>query len=258
MPGKSYERTSLRKALELLLYFKAKREWGISELSRSASLPKATVQKVLYTFTNQGYLVQDTVSKQFGVGPELLALGSLTPLRTDTRAILMPHMRRIWEITGETVHLNAAMDLERVAIASIESPHELHASVQVGQRSPLTRGASAKVLLAFLQEPRRGLALRHLPAAARAETRQELVRIRRIGYAITQGERLPGVTSVAVALRLPLAPASVFSLCVSGPSVRLGKSKQAEIRDLLVREAAACVDEVEELGSSKPLVPSGR
>jgi DNA-binding IclR family transcriptional regulator len=112
---------------------------------------------------------------------------------------------------------------------------------RVGERMPLYAGASGKTLLAFLQPERReeilkGLRLEKLTNKTIVDIqglRDELAAIQKRGYAISQGERVEGASSVAA----PVFDASdrvLAAINISGPTTRFTKQKLQSYADLLV------------------------
>ncbi|PZN08164.1 MAG: hypothetical protein DIU69_10460 [Bacillota bacterium] len=84
------------------------------------------------------------------------------------------------------------------------------------------RGASGKLLLAYLREDQREAILEQVPldAASRDRLRAELVAIRQAGYATSFGERQPEIASLAVPVRRRSGTIAA-ALAVSGPESRL-------------------------------------
>ena len=114
-------------------------------------------------------------------------------------------MKRLLDSTRETVHLNIIDKDQRICIDSLESPSNLKAVMPVGSRSPLYAGATSKCLFAFC--PDDFIATYLQTTAFKPFTRwtikdpqklkTQLSTIRRQGYAVSLGERNPGIGSLS-------------------------------------------------------------
>jgi DNA-binding IclR family transcriptional regulator len=156
-------------------------------------------------------------------------------------------LRRVWEKTRETVTVHVRIGPDRLCIEEIESPEAITYRAGVGRRVPLHAGSAGKVQLAFLPDAERAAALKQvklLPLTARTITNrarliEELVRIRRLGYAMSFGESFDGVAAVSV----PLFDSNgrlVASVSVLGPESRLPS-------ETLERHAALLKSEIQPL-----------
>jgi DNA-binding IclR family transcriptional regulator len=104
-------------------------------------------------------------------------------------------------------------------VARVEGPHSVRHNVRIGERLPLDLGAPGRVILAF--------------SGAQGEPYES---IRERGYQISMGEREAEVSSVA---------APVFgtnwrllgSLCISGPTSRLGAEALEKHAKAVIRAA---------------------
>ncbi|MEO7885259.1 MAG: IclR family transcriptional regulator C-terminal domain-containing protein, partial [Polaromonas sp.] len=95
----------------------------------------------------------------------------------------------------------------RACIARVEGLQAVRHHVRIGERLPLDKGAPGRVILAFSGE--KGTVYEQ---------------IRQCGYHVSMGEREPEVASVAAPV-FSLGWRLLGSMCISGPSSRLSKSK---------------------------------
>jgi DNA-binding IclR family transcriptional regulator len=197
---------SVEKALEILLAFQADRPfWGVRELSVRLGFSPATVQRTLQILKTYGFVDQDLENRQYRLGSIYYrfidTLQSLFPLGRAA----VPFMKHLNARTLETVHLNVIDGEERICIDSVESSQHLKASMPVGNRSPLYAGASSKCLLAFSGRDFIRDYLRRVSMAAltpktivdQTQLQKELSLTRRRGYALSLGERTPGLGSLS-------------------------------------------------------------
>lgn len=198
--------TSIEKALEIMLKFQdVKPSWGIRELSTSLGFSPATVQRILQVLKSYEFVRQDRHTRQYFVGNIFYRFLENLNSSNNLSRIGRRFMEEVALSTLETVHLNIIQDKIRICIDSIESPRELKAGMPIGSQSPLYAGASAKCLLAFSEEE---FTTGYLNTAVlepfteetiiRRDTLcRELKKINKQGYALSLGERTPGIGSLS-------------------------------------------------------------
>lgn len=206
MKQSSSSLNSVEKALRILLAFREEQPvWGVRELSTALGFSPATVQRLLQSLKEYGFVVQEAPSRQYRLGHVYFRFLNVLQSRYPLARQALPHMQELMTRTRETVHLNVIDGRERLCIEHVESTQPLKAGMPVGHRSPLYAGASSKCLLAFsppefsrdyLQgvEP---VALTENTLTDPAMLRAEIDRIRRQGYAGSLGERTPGLGSLS-------------------------------------------------------------
>lgn len=197
---------SIEKSLEILLKFQdIKPSWGIRELSAELGFSPATVQRILQVFKSYDFVRQDPESRQYYIGNIFYRfLENLNTSNNLTR-IGRKYMEEVAVATEETVHLNIIEGNLRICISTIESPKVLKAGMPIGNQSPLYAGASAKCLLAFSNEEFQDnyfkttdiLALTRDTIVQADKLFEELYKIKEQGYALSLGERTPGLGSLS-------------------------------------------------------------
>ncbi|MBU1193575.1 MAG: IclR family transcriptional regulator [Proteobacteria bacterium] len=197
---------SVEKTLEIMLKFKdAKPSWGIRELASQLNFSPATVQRILQTLKSYEFVRQDPDTRQYFIGTVFYRFlenlnNSNHLVRTGRR-----FMETLLARTKETVHLNIIASNLRICINNMESANELKASMPVGHQSPLYAGASAKCLLAFSTQQFQDTYFKTekiSPITSNTIVQknklfEELDRIKKTGYAISLGERTPGLGSIS-------------------------------------------------------------
>ncbi|WP_460773063.1 IclR family transcriptional regulator [Microbacterium sp. GXF7504] len=204
----------LRRAMRLLSAFDEDTpELTAAQLAERSGLPLSTVHRLIGQLVEEGLLGR-TDGFRYAIGQRLWEVGELSPLALRLRETGLPHMVRLYEATGENVHL-AVLDAPTPHTATVLFAGRItgRASVptlgRMGGRHPLHTTGVGKALLgtredAWLDEYLQGPLLPETtlsitdPAALRAEI--ELARTR--GYAVTRGEMTLGNISVAAPLGL--------------------------------------------------------
>ncbi|MBI3684663.1 MAG: IclR family transcriptional regulator [Acidobacteria bacterium] len=242
--ARDYQVASVRKALELLCAFStAGSTLTVSDLSRYLSIPKSTTHNLLRTLQSLSFVTQDE-EKRFCLGPRVFELGLLFSRNTQLVTRAMPHLRRLADETKETVKLGIISNDELLVVVAIESPYQLHTRGDQGLRAPLHCTSLGKALLALLAgEQVREIAARHGMPRFTAHTitslnrlEEELLRIRRLGFALDREEHEEGVLCAAAGFIEPSSGA-VGAISISGPGSRITESRLLEF-GALVWEAA--------------------
>jgi DNA-binding IclR family transcriptional regulator len=135
--------------------------------------------------------------------------------------VVVPALRRVVERSDETASFYVRDGDERVCLHRAEPNRIVRVSAHEGDRFPLERGASGKVILAF-----------------NGATGKGMDDIRRSLCAMSVGERDPETAAVACAV-FGQQDLFVGALNISGPRVRLTERKQREFKTVLLTEAKA-------------------
>ena len=143
------------KVFAILQALSERNEIGISELSVRLAMPKATVYRFLQTMKTLGYVRQEVDSERYGLSMKVFELGAKALQYPDLVEICKPHMQRLSEATGETVHMGMLIDSEIIYVHKVDSRHMLGMYSRVGRRAPLHCTAIGKVLLAWEDPARR-------------------------------------------------------------------------------------------------------
>jgi len=206
---------------------------GVTEVAQRVGLAKSTTHRLLHALERCGLVAQDVQTQRYALGLRLLALASsvLQERGVPLVSSLEP-MRRLRDLSGETVCLHVRLGLHRVCVGQVESQHEIRYTMQIGKPFPLYTGASGKLLLAFAPErvldqvvQTSGLArLTPHTISDRAELERQIQAIRSQGYAISFEERIPLVSAAAAAIR---DGQGQVVACVSlyGPRMRLDEQR---------------------------------
>lgn len=252
MKQKPSRRNSIEKALHILLAFGVEQSnWGVRELSSHLDLSPATVQRILKTLKQYGFVDQDPESRLYRLGPVYFRFLGILQSTYPISRTAVPFMERLQTGTQETVHLNVIDGLERVCIEHIESNQYLKASMPVGNRSPLYAGASSKCLLAFsAAEFRQHYFSRVVPVALTEKTltdssalATEIERTRARGYASSLGERTPGLGSLSAPV-LDHKGVILAAISLAIPEIRFREIKH---RDTCLRRLRETAGELSQL-----------
>jgi DNA-binding IclR family transcriptional regulator len=216
---------------------------SLQDLAARLGWGKSTVHRVVNTLVQSGVVIKDPNSRQYALGYKLVWLARAVALHRDLQLVALPIMRGLRDVTGETVTLSVVSGRDRVVIQQVESPHEIRSVEAVGLGAPLHCGASGRLLLAYLPGPELEAFLAvplqrytRLTLTNPRRLRDELVRIRRQGYAVSYGEYSPRVCAMAAPIRT--AEGEVIAcMAALGPRDRVPDSRLGALRSLLVDAA---------------------
>ena len=222
---------SIQKACKILKCFThEKSAFRIDELCEEVGYSKSTVHRICITLEKEGFLVRDKDRSVFILSPKIYELGMVAIDKVNIRSAIFKFMEDIVRETGESTALYIRHNFQRICIEKLESTNDLRQIVILGKPLPLCIGASGKVLLAWMPSELQKSYLRILkknpPEYFKKSVDQlekELEEIKRQGFAISSGERVPNSTSVSVPIFK--IDGEVLALTVLGPSVRIDNNK---------------------------------
>jgi DNA-binding IclR family transcriptional regulator len=228
-------------------------ELTAATLAERTGLASSTLHRLLANLLQRGLLVRPR-PHHYAVGPRLWEIGELSPLSLRLRERAIPHLMRLYEVTGENVHLSVLDGLpERASVlhvGRITGKRSIPTVSRAGGRDPLHATGVGKALLAAQDEE---WLRRYFSVPRERETvhtivdevalRAELRRASLCGYATTREEMTLGNISVAAALPSILSlPPVALGLVVHidrADERRLAGLVQQSARDIFaaVREA---------------------
>jgi len=226
----------------------------LTELTRRARLNISTGHHLLATLVKWGYVAK-APGRRYALGARGLHLGQAFLQQVELPRRAQPHLERISEDTGETVHLAVLQGDAVITLIKLEGRHAVRVDAGiVGALDADAAHATAlgKALLAWLpeQEVRRILAARGMAAFTPHTITdpdaliEELRLVRRSGHAVDREEFLPGVICIGAAIRNHLG-AVVGAISASAPASRATSGHMARMREGVMtaaRELSAAFD----------------
>jgi IclR family transcriptional regulator, acetate operon repressor len=222
---------SVRNACRVLEAIARTQPVGVIDVARAIGIDKSATHRLAITLHAARWLDR-TEDGRWSIAPTLISTiresGTVSLVRS-----VRPLLEAARDHTGETAMLVVPEAGRLMIIDVVESRHNLRVSATVGAEMPARRSSALRALAA------------HLPADELATWRRidpeltdrALEAIRGRGWALNDGEVIPGTGAVGAALRradgLPVAS---FVLC--GPSSRFSRERLPELGDLVARLAA--------------------
>ena len=205
----------------------------LSELSAGLGLPKNAVFRITNTLRARGYLARDPKSLKFALTDKLIRVSQPRIEKRGLVETAMEPMRKLRDITKETVQIGVRSGLEGVILEQVEGLHPLRISVDPGLRFPLYNNAPGKLLLAYM--PDRGAVIAKLELAPctprtitdKRELARECARILEQGWSPDNAESDEGINCLAA----PILHGGtlVAVLWISGPSKRFPRSMFTDV-----------------------------
>jgi DNA-binding IclR family transcriptional regulator len=213
----------------------------------------------LAAFQQEGLVDQDPHTDRYRIGLAALKLGSIVMKSFRLRDFASPYLRKLSELTGETVHLVVRSGTKVVYIDKVESPKRIRMHSEIGMRNPIYCTGVGKSLLAFsppalVDEVAAEGLHPFTPRTITTKERllEELARIRKQGYAIDDEEHEPDVFCVAAPVFNHLGE-PIASISITVPKWRLSEDRIEQMAKLVVE---ATMEISRELGFQRRPGPS--
>jgi DNA-binding IclR family transcriptional regulator len=237
---------SVARAMRVLEAFAGHPE-GMALATASAELGygKASLSKILATLERDGFIRQDLLTDRFHLSWRLLALAFRHAQGVGIHTLCMPILQALADETDELVQLAVVEGSQVLFVAKAEGPgRRIRMLPLVGVIAPVHATASGKLWLASLPlaEAKRVVAGMRLQAlgprtiTSRARLLEELVTVRRQGYAVVDEELVEGGRAAAA----PIACGTrlVGTVAVSGPTFRVSVTRLHELAPRMQRAAS--------------------
>ena len=209
VPGpsaRSGDSGTVNRVLRLLGCFAEQERWGLNDLARALSLPKATAHRLLGLCKPLNFVMQDD-DGMYQPGLALYRLAGKLASEMPLNQLAEPILRDVRDRTDETVIL-ALLDRSELQVyfsLSASPAHPLRYTIQHNRLQPLSWGATARSLLAFLSPQEIDEVIRRAEPSPLTgqplcadELRAALAQIRQQGYAASHAERAPEAHGIAV------------------------------------------------------------
>jgi len=198
---------TIKTALQILQAFNEGTERKtVSELAQRFGMPRSQVSRILSSFREFGWLDQDPRSRSYSVGLSAYVFGSrFVQFHPLTRQAL-PILRGIVDRSGFNTTLSILDHLKPLYLLGIAGQVPVDIASNFGSYFPFHATAAGKVLAAFAVP---GVRERMMNEASfdrltrrticdRQQLATELENAFRLGYAASDGERVPGIGALSV------------------------------------------------------------
>lgn len=233
---------ALENGLKVLLAIPQGKTISVTELSHNLGITKGSVSKILATYRNYGFVMQDELTKQYSLGPALITLGYQALNQLDIREVAKPHMKHLTKKYNENTMLMVVQNEKAIVIEQSEASGPIKLTVRMGEANPLFCGAIPKLLLAFMPEEKAKnivdkMNFIQFTKNTIVDSKSlyiKLDEIRNLGYSVSVEEMTEDAKAVAVPIK-DVSGEVVAGLGVSGPKSRMESHEfESLLQDLFV------------------------
>ncbi len=236
---------TLEKGLNILLLFDDKHPvMSVPDIASRLKLPESTTYRYVTTLKSYGLIEEDTKPGYYCLGLEVLRLAEVVRKRLSIVEIALPIMKNLLRETEETILLTTIFEQKAICVERVESKHSLRLSFERGKVMFLHAGASAKILLAYLDDDQQDRIIKDIGLPRFTENtitdpevlKADLKNIRKNGFAISSEEVDPGACAIAAPI-LNGRGKIIAGLSIAGPISRINGDKIDRFIDLVKRSA---------------------
>jgi DNA-binding IclR family transcriptional regulator len=198
------------RALDILgMFHETKPTIGASEVADQLGVARSTAYRYVQSLVQSGFL-EEAETGRLRLGRRILELAIIARRGLGLSDVARPVMRRLCADLGETILLTRRAGTAVVCLEREEaSTQRVRISYERGQVMPINAGASAFVLLAWLDEGTLDQVLRSAPLekftsrtlASPDALKRRLAETAKQGFGLSQGELDENVLGVAAPIR---------------------------------------------------------
>jgi DNA-binding IclR family transcriptional regulator len=215
----------------------------LPDITRGLDLPRTTAFSLVKTLAERGMLTY-VDGKGYQLGPMVSELARA--YRPPRNLIELAHrwLEQVSAKTNETAFLAVPGDAHIAFVDKVEPTQAIRYSAQIGTRRPLYCTAHGKLALALRPDAEITRYLASTPLKALTDKtitsvdalRRELARIRRQGFATSDGEFSADAYSLSAPVRAGTDGPLIAMISAVGPTARL-RPRRHEIADLMLSVA---------------------
>jgi len=205
--GERYSANSLTRGLAILKLFNSERpSLSLVEIAELLGVSRTVPYRLLYTLESVGYLRQNKTTKRYELTPKVLELGFAYLNSMELTEIAQPYLEELRDEYNVSCHLSILDGTEVVYIGTATLRGVTAINVNIGMRIKAYSVANGRVLLAYKDNEyiERHFDKENITIGADdkvvdyATFKNDLDKVRKQGYAISSGEFLPSISSIAV------------------------------------------------------------
>ena len=196
----------------------------IHEIEKKSKLNKTTAMRLTKTLVSENFLVHDTRTKTYTLGPESYAVGLAAEPRYGLQRLAEPHLRKLSLETGDCVLFSIIHGVEWVCLSIFDGATPIPPqTLKPGDHYPLGAGSAGLAMLAFMSKDEQEKIIAknkpkiqsEFPHANVSEIDQELKEFKAQGYSFIPGSLVQGYWALGVPLLdskgIPLAAISLVT-----------------------------------------------
>lgn len=180
---------------------------GIRELAVKTDIPKSTVQRILDSLGENGWVTQDAKTQSYRIGFKFLSLTNSWRLRLELTRHSHDEMQALSDKSGQTILLLVPDGYRGICLDKVEPERTIKLVAEIGKIFPLHAAACGKILLAYAKQNLQNYILEspldpftQFTITSPAALRKEISKIRAASKAISVEEMTIGAAEIAVPL----------------------------------------------------------
>ena len=215
---------------------------AVMEVSSALGLNKSTAHRVLNSLVYMGYARQNEKTGRYEPSLKIVDMANKVMKHMDIVQVVRPYLRRLMELTNETVHFVERDGVDAVYIDKVEAYRNgIQMVSRIGSRIPLYCSGVGKAIAACMDEQeveelwnRSSI----VPLTSHTITdfqtfKKELAEIRERGYALDNEENEDGVRCIAVSLK-EYTGSVKYAFSISAPVSRMENDRIRQLADYVL------------------------
>lgn len=196
---------------------------SLGTLAKKTGLPRSTVQRIVETLIDEGFVMTSGKDGDLRLGPEITYLAGGD--RIDISKALRPEIQKLSDDTGETVDLARFVNSRMMIIDQTPGRHRISAVSVPGESFPLSNTANGKAILSCLSEKQADAIISSESLTTdREQLFEELQMIRQTGVAFDLEDHSSGISAIGLAL---LTDANeIFAVSIPVPTGRFNQNRK--------------------------------
>ena len=226
-----YAITSVDHALRVATMLQLEGPVTVTEVAARLGVARSTAHRILAMLVYRDFAAQRS-DLSYTAGPILEVAPHSRAEAARVREVGLPHLDQLAKQVRETVNLVVRTGTTAWFIASVEATdHDLRVATREGMGFPAHRTSAGLLLLSELSDSELHDVYAGKVGRGRIDTalslsalRQDLARIRKLGFAINLGRAERGVVAIGVPVRAPDGT-MIAGLSMSMPTIRYDKRR---------------------------------
>lgn len=216
---------------------------GLTEVSNSLSLNKATTHRILNSLIYMGYAKQDPFTSKYSLTFKIWETANQMLSQINIVELARPYLKELMQKIEETIHLVQIENTHAVYIDKVEAySNSVRLVSKVGKSIPLYCSGVGNALLADMSDESilsiwKNSTIKSYTSHTLTDFNaflKKINQIRRDGYALDDEENELGVRCVAVSLKDYKGNAR-YALSISAPISRMNEDRIQELSQELLR-----------------------
>ena len=177
----------------------------LTQICRKLDIHKSKGYSILHTLMQFNFIIKDSGTKTYSLGPGLLSLAKNVQDNFDIRKISEPYLTSLASETNSTVLLGIISNFQFYISSTYEGSDTVGITIRANQVLNITHGAHGKAIAAFLdkESQQKLLAKKELYFYGKGKPfdmkilKEELSLCRKTGFAVDHGGVTPGINAIS-------------------------------------------------------------